>query len=499
MTEPYLHAQTKEGLRWSYGSAVLVRALNPVTTLFLAALIHPQAFGEVSIVVGINGLLLLVSRLGLDEALMRDARSAHALVQHIFRLKLAIGCGAYLLVWFTAPAIAALYREPALVPLSHVLGLVFLTDPLSSTSESVMSRNLHFRRQFWYDASGSVGFATAGVLLGLLGAGVWALVGATISSAAVRAITGCILGGWFPHVRRLPPRTIHDSVRFGAFVATQNVLGWAGGAGPPLIIGALVGIHAAALYSMAITFAGWPSSLVTAPLGRLFLPIMARAQRAGHDVMVRYYQTTLKWVALLAFPCVAVVAAVAPTIVRWLGPSWDGLLPVYYLLLPYSVSSTVLTVNDQVFKAINKVAVYTRFYALQTITVITLLAASAWATRQLVPAVAAQAAAYVGFYVWNFTLLSRLVGVSLRSIGRILLYPAPVVVGIVAAGWIWATFAAPRLPRLADTAGLGVLLVAGSLAGCFLSPVRRELKIAFAFVAATPRQIIAAFRRQTDV
>lgn len=473
---PFLRTKTLEGLRWSYGSAILLRALSPLTTLILAAFLTPGDFGQVAVVTAIIGAGLLVGGLGLGEALVVDSREGRLLVQHVFRLRLLVGAGIYAAVWAGGPALAAAYDAPSLVPVSRVMGLAFLLDPFGSTSEGLLHRELRFRRQFWFAAAGSVAFAATGITLAAAGAGIWALAGAHVAMALARAVVGCLLARWFPGRLPIPFREARQSIQFGSILTLQNMLGWLAGSGPPLILGVAIGTEAAGLYTMAMSLAGWPHQIVTAPVGRVFFPLIARAHREDPASAAAYYEKTLRWVAIAAFPLVAALAIVVPLGIPFLGPAWRGTIPVFLLLLGHSLSSMLLTINDQTFKAAGAVGVYTRFYAVQAVTTTGALGLTGFVTRDLVLAVAALSLLYVGFYAGNFLLLSRVLRIPAGRVLRALLPPLPPAIGIAVCGGGWLLVAWwYGLPFLATVGGAGVAILVGGAAGLMISPARHDI------------------------
>jgi lipopolysaccharide exporter len=186
---PNLTAQTVSGLRWFYLSTVTIMVANLVYTATISRLLEPATFGLMAMANLVVLFAQFFARMGLGSALVQKPELSEEEIRASSTTGIVMGLACLAVVWLLAPAIAVLFRAPTVPPVLRAMGVSFVFMGWSMTSLGLLRRQLRFRILSVISMGAYVfAYLVVGVGLALLGAGVWSLVAASLSSTAVQAV-----------------------------------------------------------------------------------------------------------------------------------------------------------------------------------------------------------------------------------------------------------------------------------------------------------------------
>jgi PST family polysaccharide transporter len=330
-----LESATLKGVRWVTLSRIGVEGLTFLSSILLARLISPNAFGRVAVTLFVLEVATAISSNGFGAALVQRREISRDLVRAELALALLVGVFLTCVVLAVAVTVVGGAYGHATAVLFEVVAPVFLFVLPGSIAAALLSRRMDFRALGVIAVVGQgVGLA---VTLILAAFGVSAL--AVIVGQAVTAVLGAVLQ---MTAVRLPrpawrPKLIRETAKFGlpagvsgiTFAVQRNI--------DYAIVGAGLGSLQAGLYWRAFNVASEYPGKVTLVMQQMALPVYSRTEhlpdmRAIRMRIVRLHATVL-------YPCLALLAALAPVLVPWLyGARWDGaILPIQLL----SVSTVI--------------------------------------------------------------------------------------------------------------------------------------------------------------
>src|SRR5690606_14126070 len=120
-----LKQQVLSAGRWTTTSTVLCSGLHLAQTVVLARLLAPADFGLMAAAGAVLAVVGLFSDFGLSRALVHFALSPAPVLSSLFWLYRVVAIALMLAIIAAAPTIAALYQEPALVPVLAAISVVF--------------------------------------------------------------------------------------------------------------------------------------------------------------------------------------------------------------------------------------------------------------------------------------------------------------------------------------------------------------------------------------
>lgn len=314
------------GIPWTFLTLAGSRLVQIGGTVVLARLLVPEDFGLVALALTISIFLGLVASLGLGGVYVvkqdLDARAQGTYLS----MFLAMGAGFAVVMAALSPLAARVFAEPRLDEI--VLGLavmVFFSGGLNWFYEALLQRELEFRNRFVAQMVQALTYAGTGVLLALLGAGVWSLVAAQIASAAAYAVALVALAPY-----RVRPAfdgaAAREGIREGSGFLVQTATSFAAQNVDILLVGRVLGAARLGLYSMAVRLCELPTWFVAEAVAKVTFPAFARMRSRGEDV-VPAFLTALKLVAFATCPLGIVLSGAAePVVLVVFGEQWAGMV-----------------------------------------------------------------------------------------------------------------------------------------------------------------------------
>jgi PST family polysaccharide transporter len=295
------------------------------------------------------------SQLGLGPAVVQRSALEPRHLSTAFVASTTLGLLIAAAVWGAAPLIAQFFRMEHLVPVVRALGLLFPIAGIATVPESLLRRELRFRLLANRDVLAyGVGYGGVGVVLALLGWGVWALVAAQLTQAVIRTVI--LLGAAPPFLRARPtwPSFLElmeygigqSAARLGMITANQA---------DNLVVGRWLGAVPLGEYSRAFQLASVPATLLGDVVDKVLFPMMARVQEDARRLATAYLEGTAL-LALVTLPVGVVAAILAPDLVAVaFGDPWLGIVAPFQVLALGMMFRTGHRVSDSLARATGKV------------------------------------------------------------------------------------------------------------------------------------------------
>jgi lipopolysaccharide exporter len=377
-------------------------------------------------------------------------------------------------------AIAGLARnlldDPSVVPVVRVMAVGMVIGGLGTTAESLLRRELRFRRLAGIQLlSFTIGYLLVGLTSAVLGAGVWSLVAAHLSQTALSSILFVtarphpIRGGW-------SRGEAVQLVSFGGRVSIISFTEFLGTSLDTLVIGRVAGGAPLGQYNRAYLLVNLPLERLMQGVQSVLFPAFSQIQQE-RERLARVYRSALGVAAAGLIPTATGMAVAAAPLVRVvLGDQWTLAGEVLPFLAFSAVGGLLALLGAIICEA---TADLNRKLALQSSHVVVLLVLLLAAGSDLRTLAAAVAAAQLVRIVGYFALMRRTLGTTLPEHLRILAPAVATGAVIAVAGTVLNTLLADVDPLLLLSAHVAIsaLILLASFRGGPLSGVRRDLAV----------------------
>ncbi len=337
---------------WGSGAIALLKIL---VLVLLTRLLTPADFGVVSAALVVITFSLNFSQLGLGPAVVQRPVLEPRHLSTAFIASTGLGLLVAAIVWLSAPAIAQFFRMEQLVPVVRWLSLMFPLAGIATVPESLLQRELRFRVLANRDiVAYGVGYGLVGILLAVLGWGVWALVIAQLTQVVIR--TGILLSATPPFLGASPTwQSFRELMGYGIGQSVSRIGVILANQADNLVVGRWLGAVPLGHYSRAYQLMAVPTSLLGDILDKVLFPTMARVQDDVRRLGQAYLQGTAL-LALITLPVGVVAALLAPDLIPVvLGSRWEQLVPPFQILVLGITFRTGYRVSDSLSRATGRV------------------------------------------------------------------------------------------------------------------------------------------------
>ena len=325
-------AETAEDLKHRSISAVLWGALGAFLRAFLqvfaqiilARLLGPEQFGVFALALVVVFFSSFFADVGLAYGLIQRKVVRDEDIRFVFTWQAILGTVTSLLVFFSAPHVAAFYGEGRLVDVVRWLSVSCFIGAIGSTAATLLRKDLNFRAiNLATVISYAIGFLLVGVPMAVFGFGVESLVAAFLVQMAVQTGYQMIAR---PHPKRplLWQPASRELLGFGGTVLLTNLINWIMNSIDRVVVGRMMTITAAGLYSTVSNFISGPTITVLAMLQSVLYSASARVQDNARSLRTGL-RTMFGIIGVVFIPVFFTIAVVAATFMRAVyGERWVG-------------------------------------------------------------------------------------------------------------------------------------------------------------------------------
>jgi PST family polysaccharide transporter len=323
---------------------VTVRVFGLAGTLFLTRHLTPSAYGEVS--AALVSAMILSQTLNFSfgtYVIVHRSQAAEVFQGFVFHVAaIGLGCAGILLV---GESLAGFLGVPGMARYLPGVALAMLITSFGTVPSATLVRTLRFRVVAFARATGEAVYTTAAVAL-VVPLGGWALVVASVARSIVSStllIARSDRSEWFRPVRP-SGRSLRDMLRFGWPLSVSGSAASLSGNADNLLMAQLFGPNVMGQYNLAYNLAATPAEQVCEQIGDVVFPSLAAVEEEARR---RAILRAAGLLAVLLFPVIAGLSAVAPTAVRTLlDPRWSGIAPMLALLAWMTVARPITLTLD---------------------------------------------------------------------------------------------------------------------------------------------------------
>lgn len=354
----------------SGGWVLLVRiihwVLQFVRIIVLARILAPHDFGLFGIAFLLLSLLDTFSRTGLWEALIQKNDDIRQYLDTVWTLGVVRGAAIALVLFFSAPAIAAFFNAPEAEAMVKIIGWAMVFQGLSNIGVVYFDKSLEYHKYFLLMALTAVADLVVTLIVALIYKNAWALVAGCLAGA----LAGCI-ASYFLHPYRpkfsLQIKKAGNLFSYGKWIWGSSILVYLTTQADDFFVGKMLGIAALGFYQMAFRFSSLISTEIIFPLLKVTFPAYAKIRE---DIpRLKYaFQNVVKIIAFLVFFMAVLLFVLADNIVfTLLGETWAPIVIILRILIFSACCRAMQRAFIQLAKALGFPGIQTKAIFLQLI------------------------------------------------------------------------------------------------------------------------------------
>jgi O-antigen/teichoic acid export membrane protein len=352
-------------VRWKLAGQATAQATAAAASIILAHLLTPRDFGLAGMALVFTGIGVAFGDLALSSAIIQRRELREEDRSTAFWTNAAAGSLLMLLGIAISPLVADFFGQPEVAPLFAATSVVFLLWALCSTQSALLTREMNFRPLEIRGMTAAFAGAAAAVLLGVLGAGAWALVGQAIVQAGTSLVLLWTFSPWRPKFM-YSRESLRSLGSYSGKTLASQMLAYFVNNVDNLLVGRFLGSVALGLYSVAYNTMFLPVSRISQPLQQVLFSAFAKIQHEPRRLAEAWARgnEVISAVNVPAFLGMAAIAADFVPVV--LGQKWDAAVPVLQWLSLAGVGTTLQTLNWATTQAMGRPDVMLRFRLFST-------------------------------------------------------------------------------------------------------------------------------------
>lgn len=267
--------------KWSTITEVMAKLVSPISSMVLARLLTPDAFGVVATLHMVIAFAEIFTDAGFQRYLIqhefKDEDDKDKSTNVAFWSNLVMSFALWgLIAVFNAP-LAAWVGSPGL---GHVLIVACVSIPIaafSSIQMALFKRSLDFKTLFWRRLAVILVPLCVTIPLAFWLRSYWALVIGTIVTNLANAVLLTVKSNWRPR-RYYSFARLKEMFSFCSWSIMDSVLVWATGYIDIFFIGKALNVYYLGLYKTSIHTVSQFTTLITASILPIILPTISRLQ-----------------------------------------------------------------------------------------------------------------------------------------------------------------------------------------------------------------------------
>ncbi len=347
------------GFLWRFAERISEQLVQFIVSIVLARILEPQAFGTISLVLVFTQVLQVFVDSGVATALIQKKDADDIDFSSVFYFNLAWCSLIYALAFFGAPIVADFYGNPELTPIMRVLALTLIISGPRNVQQAYVSRTMQFRRFFWATLSGTVTSGIVGIIMAMMGFGVWALVVQQVLNVGVATIVLWVTVRWRP-ILAFSFSRLRGLVSFGWKLLAAGIIDVVYNNIRQLFIGKLYSETDLAFFNRGQQVPTLVVVNVNTSLDSVLLPVMSQEQddidhvrsmcRRSMQVNTFVIAPLMMGVAFCAEPLVSLVFT----------DKWLPMVPYLQIFCITYMFSPMQTITVDVVKALGRSGLYLR-------------------------------------------------------------------------------------------------------------------------------------------
>jgi teichuronic acid exporter len=326
-----LKNQAISGIIWTYSQQFGSQLISFIVSIILARLILPEEFGLIgmlAIFMGIGGALFDG---GLTSSLIRTKDLDHVDYSTVFYFNFLGSIIIYLILFLSAPFIADFYHQNSLTNITRVYGFSFILSAFGAVQNTILTRELKFKRQALIALPALIISSLIGVTLAYLNYGVWSLVYAALANSLFTSLFLWYTSTWYPTFL-FDKEKFHRHFYYGYKLTISSVLDIVFTNIYQIIIGRFYSASQVGYYTRANTLMMLPVGNVSGALNRVVFPLFSKMQDDIPKFRNAYKQIMLM-VLFIISPIIVLMAVLAePLVVFLFTEKWLSIVPIFQII-----------------------------------------------------------------------------------------------------------------------------------------------------------------------
>lgn len=350
MADSALKDKTTVSLFWSFIDKFGQQILNFVGMLILMNIVAAEDYG----LIGALAVFVAFSSILIDSGFGRALLNRKNLAEHdystVFYFNVSLSVALYLILFFSAPFLGAIFNAPAIVDVSRLLFLSLVLNAFGLVHQTILTKKADFKGLTKVNMSALLIANTAAIILALNGFGVWALVSQTLLYAFSRTAFLWFYSHWRP-LARFRRESLQSFFTFSNKLLFSSVISTIVNNIYPSLIAVFYPMNQVAYFNQAKKYQEIPFLTLSNTFRSVAMLILSEINSETQRLR-RVVSKLIKSVAFLSFPIGFLMVVIAePAFYLFFKEKWLAAVPYFQILSFAGMLSPFVYIFNELFIA----------------------------------------------------------------------------------------------------------------------------------------------------
>lgn len=341
------------GMIWSALQRYSTMIIQFISGIILARLLTPYDYGCIGMLMIFVVLAESFIDSGFGSALIQKKHPTQEDYSTIFFWNLGMAVLLYVVLYFSAPAIARFYKIPLLCDVLRVQGVILFIYAFNIVQRNQLQKKLNFKVLSIVTITTSIVSLVVTIVMAYHGYGVWSLVTQFILTALIPALAFWFYIKWRPQLT-FSWHSFKGLFSFGSYMFLTNILNQFSQQIQGLLIGKFYNPSTMGYYSKAFSTEKLASTSISQVITQVIYPLYAEMQD-DKERLKSVIKSLTGILSYVTFPLLFILLLCAKSIfVLLYSDKWLGSVPYFQVLCIAGFAVCLQSVNLQAIAAIGE-------------------------------------------------------------------------------------------------------------------------------------------------
>ncbi len=341
---------------WKILESFLSKGVTLLVSIVLARLLDASVFGLIALTAVFTSLADILLENGFTAALISKKNCDDVDYSNSIVVSFIIALALYIIVFFSAPSLAAYYEEPDLVGIMRILGLIYFVQIFAAPRTAKVTRQMKFRLLFVCNLVSSIISGVIGIVFAYLNFGAWAIVIQRLSQQVLLTIILFIFIRWKIKFK-VDFRRMLDLTKNTFGIVIGLLINYAGTAITSLVIAKIYSVTDLGYYDKGPSLPMQLSLYTFGAITSVLLPTLVSYQGDIEKIksIVRRLNRLIAFV--LAPMMVGMLLVSKELIIVLYGDKWLPMLKIMQFSCLYYLATPFMLMNTQIFLSLGHTSI----------------------------------------------------------------------------------------------------------------------------------------------
>jgi len=343
---PSLKEKTAKGLFWGGFSNIVQQAIGAGFGIAIARILTPDDFGLIGMLIIFTAIAQAIMDSGFTIALTNKKEIIHSDYNAVFWFSFIAGASLFVVLFFSAPLIAAYYEKPVLTNLSRLLFLSIIISSLGFAHNAILFKKLMIKQRAIIDLCAVLASGISGLVLALNGFAYWGLALQTVITAIISVSLRWYFAPWRPIFSNFDLTPVKEMFGFSSRLLATTIIAHIGNSVLPVLSGKYYGETITGNYTQGNKWTGLIQSIIANMIHLVAQPVFVEADSSERQLLI--FRKMVRFGAFISFPVMLGFGFIGREFITiTIGEKWIESVPVIHLLCLYAAFGylTVLFYN----------------------------------------------------------------------------------------------------------------------------------------------------------